>query len=123
MRAISWSLATRLLKSTKISAIGPETKAPTETERTGLTVPVELTTVSTRPRVTLAVTNFGADRCAHQERAGMTTAAAIPASTPRTISHRSNRRMRLPPGVRSDRKTGRGLRTRTACADEQDQTE
>jgi hypothetical protein len=42
------------LKSTRIDSIGPETKAPTWTDRTGLTVPVEFTTATIRPRVTSA---------------------------------------------------------------------
>ena len=67
--ASSSPFLTALLKSTKTLAIGPEVKAPTETDRTGLTVPVELTTVSTRPREIVAVTYFGAECCCHHDLA------------------------------------------------------
>src|SRR5262249_19831647 len=66
--------------------MGPEVKAPTETERTGLTVPVELTTVSTRPRDTVAVTYLGTERCSHHDFAQTPAATTPPASPPRIRS-------------------------------------
>src|SRR6185503_12073155 len=51
--------------------MGPDVNAPTDTVRTGLIVPVELTTVSTRPRVTGTVRYFGALRSLSQAPSGM----------------------------------------------------
>ena len=61
IRARIWSFFTWSLKSTRISRIGPETNDPTVTDCTGLTGPVELTTVSIFPVVTLAVVKTGTD--------------------------------------------------------------
>src|SRR5579871_5279779 len=61
--------------------MGPEVKAPTETDRTGLIVPLELTTISTRPRDTVAVTYFGTEWCCHHEWAWTPPNTASPTST------------------------------------------
>src|SRR5262249_19190799 len=85
-----------LLKSTNTSAIGPDTNAPTVTERTGFTVPVELTTVSTRPRETLAVVNFLSERPFHHDRGDAANPAGTPTTSPMIKIHRTQRRITLP---------------------------
>ena len=57
MRATSWPFFTALLKSTKISFNWPETCEPTDTDTTGLSVPVAETVATSGPFSILAVRN------------------------------------------------------------------
>src|SRR5215471_2896600 len=84
-----------LLKSTKISSIGPEANAPTDTERTALTVPVELTTDSTRPQLTAAVRNFGG--CLRNlPKNGLAAPPTTATRMPAINVHFKNRRIKSP---------------------------
>ena len=60
MRATSWPFLTALLKSTKISFNWPDTCEPTDTDTTGLSVPVAETVAASGPCSTLPVRNWGA---------------------------------------------------------------
>src|SRR5262245_10772762 len=87
IRASTCPFVTTLLKSTLTLAIGPEVNAPTDTDRTGLTVPVEVTTVATRPRDTVVVTYLGKARFAIQDFIRSRASAPPPTRTPRMRSH------------------------------------
>ena len=58
MRAINWPFLTSLLKSANSSLIWPETCEPTETETTGLRMPVAATVAISGPFSTFALRNF-----------------------------------------------------------------
>src|SRR5262245_37373029 len=93
--ASTWSFLTLSLKSTLISAIGPETNDPTETDWTGLIGPDELTTVSTLPVETVAVVNLGTDLAFRYCCPKWPAVSAPPARRPRAMSHLTRRRMRV----------------------------
>ena len=76
-------------------------RARTETTGTGLTVPVELTMVSTLPRDTVAVRYFGTECRCHQEIAQTVAPAGTPSNTTSIKSHFTNRRMTAPGCVSS----------------------
>src|SRR5688572_12109771 len=85
MRAITWSLRTRSLKSTSTSVTWPEIWLPTSTVEIALSVPVAEIATRRSPRSTAAVRNppsaAAALRCVHhQARPARTTSATTVAS-------------------------------------------
>ena len=87
---------TSSLKSTPIVLIGPDVNAPTEINFTGLTVPVEFTTVSTRPFDTLAARYLRCVPLGSQDTPGTLSVTTMPTTTAAITSQRSQERITVP---------------------------
>src|SRR5947209_10546546 len=84
-----------------MSLSGPDANDPTLNVWTGLIGPVELTTVSILPVVTLAAVKCGTDLAFRYCWPKCPAAASPPARTARMRSHLTSRRMRVVRGKRT----------------------